>query len=216
MTDELENDLPGVVLSDEVIGELSDEDPVESAVFFAFDEASTKLETEGGFEPFLVTMRGEELFVEELEGDDEADIIAAAHQTVTEMTVLINAYIFTYDGYVDLEEGTGDAIILEYARKGEAEAQVLAWLYETQDDELHFKEPLYSLGTTTTLFSVSGQDESEPEEAPTEETLTTESAANQPAAAQSAVDGSPVGGSVTQPAAVNSAKPPTAKKNARS
>jgi len=150
MTDE---ELDGVVLGDEVMGELSEDDPAESAVFFALDEAATKIEDEGSFDPFLVILQGEELFVEDQEGEEEEEIYESARQTLYQMELLADAYVFCYDGYVDLDEGTHDAILVEWARKGSASAQVLAWLYKDHDDHVDFIEPLYTLGEADSLFS---------------------------------------------------------------
>ena len=142
----------GVVQDSEIIGELSEEDPVERAVFIALDEAATKLDEQGEFEPFIIIVQGDEIHIEEQEGDDEDEIIAAARRTVFQMANVADAYILAYDGYVDLEDGVGDAIIVEYARAGEEEAQVLGWLYNVHGDHIHFEEPLYSLGTSVSLF----------------------------------------------------------------
>ena len=142
----------GVVLGDEIIGELSEEDPVERAVFIALDEAANKLDEQGGFDPFIIIVEGDEIHIEEQSGDDEDEIIELARQTVFQMENIADAYIMVYDGYVDLDDGRSDAIIVEFARKGEPEAQVLAWLYHSHDDHVHFQEPLYTLGMTTSLF----------------------------------------------------------------
>ncbi|MDR0308593.1 MAG: hypothetical protein LBH87_01520 [Coriobacteriales bacterium] len=150
-----END--GVVLGDDVIGELSEQDPAERSVFFAFDEASQKLEEDGGFEPFVALLCGEELQVEELEGDDEDAIYAALKKTIFQMDVVSDAYVFCYDGYVDLDDGPHDAILLEWARNNDEQAQILAWLYQPHNDHIDFIEPLYSLGETDNFFLI-GED----------------------------------------------------------
>ncbi|MCL1879589.1 MAG: hypothetical protein FWF71_03065 [Actinomycetia bacterium] len=140
-------------MDDELLGELSDDDPAEQAVFFALDEAAMKLEEDGGFEPFLVVVCGDELNIEEQEGNDDETIFASARQTLFQMERLADSYVFAYDGFVEMDEGTNDAVIVEWARKGDDEASVLAWLYQHHDDHLHFTEPLYSLGNSASLFS---------------------------------------------------------------
>ncbi|MCL2632793.1 MAG: hypothetical protein FWD45_06915 [Coriobacteriia bacterium] len=139
---------------EEIIGELNEDDPVERAVFIALDEAANKLDEQGDFEPFLIIVQGDEIHIEEQEGDDEEEVIAAARQTVLQMQHVADAYILTYDGFVDLDDGRSDAIIVEFARAGDEEAQVLAWLYYTHDDHLHFQDPLYSLGAYPSLYSL--------------------------------------------------------------
>ena len=149
MTDEVD----AVVLSDEIIGELSDEDPLERTVFYALDEAATKLDEQGAFEPFLIILQGEEMFIEELEGDDEEEIFASARRSVFQMDNIAEAYVLTYDGFVDLEDGPSDSILLEYAARDDATAKVLAWLYEQHDGHIHLRDPLYSLGESPTMFA---------------------------------------------------------------
>jgi hypothetical protein len=149
-----------VVLSEEIVGELSEDDPVERAVFYSLDEAAQKLEEQGDFDPMLIIVQGEEIHVDEPDGDDEETIIAAAQKTVYQMAKVADAYVFVYDGFVDLDDDSSDAIIVEYARKGDSEAQVLAWLYAGHDDHLHFSEPLYSLGNAPSMFDVPDEEKS--------------------------------------------------------
>jgi hypothetical protein len=138
----------------EIIGELSEEDPIERAVFIALDEASSKLEEQGDFEPFIIIVQGDDLHIEELDGDEEDEIVAFARMTALQMQASSEAYILAYDGFVDLDDGRSDAIIVEYARTGEQQADVLAWLYYTHDDHIHFQDPLYNLGTYPSLYDV--------------------------------------------------------------
>lgn len=149
--------------SDEIIGELSEEDPIERAVFIALDEASSKLDEHGFFEPFIIIVEGDDLQIEELDGDEEDEIVAAARMTAMQMRASSDAYILTYDGFVDLDDGRSDAIIVEYARTGEQQADVLAWLYYTHDDHIHFQDPLYNLGEYPSLYYVEKtSDDAEP------------------------------------------------------
>ena len=158
MTDYSETPTPA-----EQAGELSDTDPVERAVFIALDEAAAKLDDHGDFEPSLIIVQGDDLHIEELDGDDEQAIVEMARQTVYQMSVVADAYILAYDGFVDLDDGTSDAVIVEFARPAEAEAQVLGWLYEEHNGHYHYSEELYSLGTAPSLFNPVDEDESDDE-----------------------------------------------------
>jgi len=169
-----------VVLSDEIVGELSEDDPVERAVFYSLDEAAQKLEEQGDFDPMLIIVQGEEIHVDEPDGDDEETIIAAAQKTVYQMAKVADAYVFVYDGFVDLDDDSSDAIIVEYARKGDSEAQVLAWLYAGHDDHLHFSEPLYSLGNAPSMFDMPDGENSEDGDAGGEDAAGDEAAAAAP------------------------------------
>jgi hypothetical protein len=142
-----------IVFEDEIAGELSEDDPIERAVFIALDEAATKLDEQGEFDPFVIIVQGDELQIEEQSGDDEDMIIEEVKRTIFQMERVADAYIFFFFCFVELDDGTSDAIIAEYARKDGGEAQVLAWLYETHEDHVDFLEPLYSLGNTQSFFS---------------------------------------------------------------
>ncbi|MCL2136618.1 MAG: hypothetical protein FWH40_03725 [Coriobacteriia bacterium] len=143
----------GVLADDDIIGELSEDDPIQRAVFIALDEAAAKLDEQGEFEPFLTIVEGDEIHIEEQEGYTDEEIIESARQTVFQMEKVADAYILTYNGYIEMDEGDKDAIIVEYALAGEDEANVIAWVYQQHDEHFHFEEPLYSLGTSPSLFS---------------------------------------------------------------
>jgi hypothetical protein len=74
------------------------------------------------------------------------------------MEKLCNAYVFCYDGFVDLESGTSDALIAEFANKGDEMAQVIVRLYSGQGDELEIEETLYHIGETDSLFGAKLED----------------------------------------------------------
>jgi hypothetical protein len=69
------------------------------------------------------------------------------------MERVCNAYVLCYDGLVTLEEGTSDALIVEYVQKGEPQAQIVVRLYHQHGDHYHFGDELYLVGETETLFS---------------------------------------------------------------
>jgi hypothetical protein len=133
-------------------GELRSEQILERVVLYALDQGTEKLEQSGTLEPFTILIEDEELFIEEHPGEDEEASYASARRTVYQMERLCNAYVFCYDGYVVLDEGTRDALIVEYANKGDEKAQVIVRLYHSHDDHYHFDESLYQVGEAETLF----------------------------------------------------------------
>jgi hypothetical protein len=134
-------------------GELDAEGILGRTVLYALEQGAEKLEQNGGFEPFTILIEGEELYIEEQPGETEEQSYAAARRTVYQMERLCNAYVFCYDGFVDLEEGTSDALVAEYASKGDEKAQVIVRLYHRHGDHYHFDEVLYQVGEADTLFS---------------------------------------------------------------
>jgi hypothetical protein len=133
-------------------GELSSEQILERVVLYALDQGTEKLEQSGALEPFTILIEGEELFIEEHPGETEEESFDSARRTIYQMERLCNAYVFCYDGYVTLDEGTSDALIVEYANKTDEKAQVIVRLYHLHGDHYHFDESLYQVGDAETLF----------------------------------------------------------------
>lgn len=154
MTDQLEN------LSEEdfgfedidVEGELNSEDLLDKVILYAFDQAQQKLEQGGFVEPFTILIEGDNLKIENHTGEDAAECFESARLSIYAMDKLINAYVFCYDGYVELDDETRDALIVEYASKGDESGEALALLYTEDGDSLTFDDNLYSLGEAPTFF----------------------------------------------------------------
>ncbi|MDR1713236.1 MAG: hypothetical protein LBR39_03675 [Coriobacteriales bacterium] len=132
--------------------ELTDEKITDRVVFYAFDQAAEMLQEAGGFEPFTIILKGEDLFIEEHPGESVEECYDLARKEVFKMQLIAEAYAFCYDGFVELEDGPSDAIIVERASKGDAQAEVLVVLYHQHGDHYHFDETFYSMGETEPLF----------------------------------------------------------------
>jgi hypothetical protein len=135
------------------VEELSSEQILERAIRYALEQGAQALEQDGVLDPFTVLIEGEELYLEDHPGDSEEQSYASARRTIYQMERLCNAYLFCYDGYVDLEDGRSDALVVEYAHKGDLEAQIIVRMYHLHGDHYHFDETLYQVGETDTLFS---------------------------------------------------------------
>jgi hypothetical protein len=164
-------------------GELSAEQILERTVLYALEQGAEKLGQAEGFDPFTILIDGEELYLEEHPGESEEVSRASARRTVYQMERLCDAYVFCYDGYVELADGadedgedgdtgdtgevnggadtedagTRDALIAEYASKGDEQAPIVALMYHRHGDHSHFDDTLYQIGEADTLF---GQDSS--------------------------------------------------------
>lgn len=143
---------------------LSVDDALEKVVLYAFDEASQKLEQCGIVEPFTILIEGENLYVESHPGDDVAECFDSARKTVFEMTNMIDAYVFCYDGYIELDEGPADALITESAKKNAEVGEAVALIYTERDGIVTFRDSLVSLGEAPTLFGAEVFDQSQLEE----------------------------------------------------
>lgn len=155
MTDQMENQSEESTSLDDIEfeGELNSEDLLEKVILYAFDQAQQKLEQGGFVEPFTILVEGDNLKIENHTGEDAAECFESARLSIYAMDKLISAYVFCYDGYVELEDETRDALIVEYANKGDEPGEALALLYTEDGDTLVFDDNLYNLGEAPTFFS---------------------------------------------------------------
>lgn len=141
---------------------LDEANALDKIVLYALDEAMEKLEQAGEFEPFTVILHGENLHVESHPGEDAVDCFNAATTAVNLLAHVMQAYVFAYDGYVNTDSGTRDALIAERGIPGEESAQAFAILYtidEEGDGSLSFEEGIYDLGSASSLLD--GEEASE-------------------------------------------------------
>jgi len=154
-SDDLQSDalLDTIPMEDIVAeGELDSAEILERTILYAFEQASEMLEQGGGFDPFTILIKGEELFIEDQPGDTEEESYDSARRTIFQMGELCDAYIFCYDGFVELDDGPSDAVIVEHANRGDEQAQIIVCLYHLHDDHYHFDENLYHVGEADILF----------------------------------------------------------------
>lgn len=140
--------------------------PLDKVVLYAFDEARQKLEQGSDVEPFTVILAGENLFIESHPGDDIVECFNSARKTIFDMELLADAYVFCYDGYIQLDEGTRDALIAERATKDDEVGEAFALLYRIDEDgdgSIEFEETIFGLGEAPSLFGASefGEDQLE-------------------------------------------------------
>lgn len=147
-------DAPDPIRPDDIVaeGELNSEQVLERAVLYALEQGTEKLMQSGGFDPFLTIIKGEDLFIEDHPGETEEESYDSARRTILQMEHLCDAYAFCYDGFVELDDGPSDALIVEHASKGDESAQIIVCLYHVHGDHYHFDENLYQVGETETLF----------------------------------------------------------------
>jgi len=146
---------PSLIQSSDILseGELNSEEILARTILYALDEGAERLRQCGSFDPFTILIRGEELYIEDHPGNDEEGSYSSANRVVLLMEKLGDAYVFCYDGLVDLESGQSDALIVEYANRDDVLAQINIRLYRIVDGEYIFEESLYQAGETESFFS---------------------------------------------------------------
>ncbi|MDR2196499.1 MAG: hypothetical protein LBO07_00835 [Coriobacteriales bacterium] len=131
--------------------EIRAETAVDQMLLYAFDQAVEMLE-QGSFEPFTILLRDDEFFIEEHSGEEIEACYASARRSIHQMALVASDYVFCYDGYVDLDEGRRDAVIVERAHRGAGAGEVFAMLYEQQGSSFTFDETLYGIGDADNYF----------------------------------------------------------------
>lgn len=117
---------------------------LEKVLLFALDEAKEKMEQGSDVVPFTALVVKENLFIESHPGDSAEECFGYARHTV-EGARGAEAYALCYDGYVEIDDGTKDALIAEGGVPGEDEGYAVGYLYSVNDEgEATFEEePAY-------------------------------------------------------------------------
>ena len=116
---------------------------LEKVLLFALDEAKEKMSQGADVVPFTTLVVKENLFIESHPGDSAEECFAFARHTV-EGARGAEAYGFCYDGYVETDAGTQDAIIAEGGVPGDDEGYAIGYVYNIVDDKPVFEsDPAY-------------------------------------------------------------------------
>lgn len=125
-------------------------DNMRTAVDHAFEQAREILEEDGRLPAFSILCTSDGFDVHEHPGD-------APDQVYESMKALVarempEAYVFAYDGFVETDEGTVDAVLCEVARRGDIKGYLLALPYDVTPDGYSFDENYLSAGSVTPLY----------------------------------------------------------------
>lgn len=117
---------------------------LEHALVYSLDQAKAKLSAGESVVPFTALVVKDNLFIENHPGDSEDECFKLARHTVQHASGS-NAYVLCYDGYVDLDDGTHDALIAEGGVPGADEGFAVGYLYtQAEDGSVSFEaEPVY-------------------------------------------------------------------------
>lgn len=117
---------------------------LEKVLLCSLEEAKEKLAGGADIIPFTSLVVKENLFIENHPADSAEECFALARHTVEHARGAL-AYSFCYDGYVEVDEGSRDAVIAEGGIPGEETGYAVGYLYEMDEDgKVTFEEePAY-------------------------------------------------------------------------
>ncbi|BAK43361.1 hypothetical protein [Eggerthella sp. YY7918] len=117
---------------------------LEKVLLFTLEESKEKMTQGDEVIPFTALVVKDNLFIENHPGETAEECFAFARHTV-EHARGASAYALCYDGYVEIDEGTKDAIIAEGGVPGEDAGYAVGYLYQLDaDGTLTFEdEPAY-------------------------------------------------------------------------
>lgn len=145
-------DMSNVTENDAELMEVELSEDLQKILFYAFDEAVGKLESRDGLIPFTVTLAGDDIYVDCY--DDPDKCMDLARESVNIIAHIANAYVFCYDGFIELEDGTeADMVIAEIGEKGSDVALAFGLVYEVGGDgNIQYDEALIELDEVANLF----------------------------------------------------------------
>lgn len=117
---------------------------LEKVLLFSLEEAKEKMNQGAEVIPFTALVVKENLFIESHPGDTPEDCFKAARHTV-ENARGSQAYAFCYDGYIEVDDETKDALIAEGGIPGEEDGVAVGYLYTMNDagEPAFESEPAY-------------------------------------------------------------------------
>lgn len=117
---------------------------LEKVLLFSLEEAKEKMLQGEDVIPYTALVVKDNLFIENHPGETAEECFNFARHTVQNARGA-DAYALCYDGYVEIDDGTKDALIAEGGVPGEDEGYAVGYLYSVNDEgEATFEEePAY-------------------------------------------------------------------------
>ena len=125
---------------------------LEKVLVFSLEEAKEKMLNGADVVPFTSLVVKENFFIENHPGDSVEECFAFAKHTV-ENARGADAYAFVYDGYIDTDDGTKDAIIGEGGIPGEDSGYAVGYIYTLSDDKPTFEDQIAYIGEAPNFMS---------------------------------------------------------------
>lgn len=144
-------------MADRVVEGSVDEVPeipeiLEKVLLFSLGEAKEKLSQGADVIPFTSLVVKENLFIETHPGDTAEECFNLARHTV-EHARGADAYALCYDGYVDTDDGTKDAIIAEGGIPGADDGYAVGYLYREGANGIEFEAEAAFIGSAPNYMS---------------------------------------------------------------
>lgn len=140
---------------------------LEQVVAYAVDEAKESLIQTGEFTPFTIVVEGDNLHIESFPGDDPESIRANARDQVKTASSFATHYAFCYDGFIETDGPTLDAIVVECAQRDQENAFAIVCIYQEDDSgegTLTFEDELAYLGDAEMFLDPAAVKHAEDEE----------------------------------------------------
>lgn len=126
---------------------------LEKVMLFALDEAKEKIMQGAEVIPFTALVVKENLFIENHPGETADECFNYARHTV-ENARGADAYALCYDGYIEVDDETKDALISEGGIPGEEEGMAIGYLYaKGPDGEFLFESEPAFIGEAPNFMS---------------------------------------------------------------
>lgn len=130
--------------------ELEVTDDMRRAIDYAFAQARVGMEADGGISPFSVVCSGDGYVVTEHAGTTTDAVYDSVTKRLEELDP--DSYALAYDGFVETDQRTRDAILVEAAKRGDDSAYLLALPYTRAGDSVVFDDSYVFVGPTSQLY----------------------------------------------------------------
>lgn len=133
---------------------------LEKVLLFSLDEAREKMEQGAEVVPFTALVVKDNLFIENHPGETAEECFNLARHTV-EHARGSEAYALCYDGYIEVDDETRDALIAEGGVPGEDAGYAVGYLYTVNEDEsvTFEEEPAYIGEAPNFMIALKNADE---------------------------------------------------------
>lgn len=131
---------------DEIGGPVPTMDEILSKLLqYVILDAKDRMEEQDGFTPFVAVAVKDNLFLEEMDADEPEQVYAQARHTVADVKGA-DAYALCYDGYIETDAGTHDAIMAEGGVPGADTGYACGMIYEMDGDKRIFMDKIAYVG----------------------------------------------------------------------
>ena len=140
-------------------------DVLESVIIWCLRDAKKRMLEGQEIVPFSALAVGDTLFTEEHPADEVEECYALARKTVSRARGA-KAYGFCYDGYVELDSGTVDALIAEGGVPGNDDAYAFGVVYHVGEDgaPAFDESPIYVGEAPNFMAGIREEEDAEAEE----------------------------------------------------